>query len=68
MIARVVLTIIVAFSAIYVGLASAQSKLTEAQAEKGKPIYEKLCVGCHGVTGEGDGPAADRLLAKAQKL
>jgi DMSO reductase family type II enzyme heme b subunit len=27
----------------------------------GKAVYEKRCLGCHGVTGAGDGPAAERF-------
>lgn len=29
--------------------------------ELGKAVYEKRCLGCHGVTGAGDGPAAERF-------
>lgn len=29
--------------------------------ELGKAIYEKRCLGCHGVNGAGDGPAASRF-------
>lgn len=32
--------------------------------EKGKKIYEKLCVTCHGNTGKGDGPTAKTLDPK----
>ncbi len=38
------------------------------QPQKGKPIYEKLCSGCHGVTGRGDGPAADRLRPRPRNF
>lgn len=41
--------------------ASAQQALTPERAAKGKAVYEKRCAGCHGLTGQGDGPAADRL-------
>ncbi len=65
---RAIFAIIIALSIGASSQASAQSKLTEAQAEKGKPIYEKLCVGCHGITGEGDGPAADRLRPRPRNF
>ncbi len=29
--------------------------------EKGKKIFEKVCWTCHGMTGQGDGPAAEAL-------
>jgi mono/diheme cytochrome c family protein len=31
-------------------------EMTEATVEKGKDIYAKFCVHCHGETGQGDGP------------
>jgi len=38
------------------------------QAQKGKPVYEKLCAGCHGIKGRGDGPAADRLRPRPRNF
>lgn len=32
--------------------------------QRGRLVYEKYCVGCHGVAGDGKGPAAVRLLTK----
>ena len=49
----------------WVGLAgqpAAQEK--EADPAAGKAKYETLCVGCHGVSGKGDGPAAAALNPK----
>ena len=37
------------------GLALAQTK---GDAKAGKTKYDANCVGCHGATGKGDGPAA----------
>ncbi len=43
-------------------------RAAEAQAAgdvaRGKQVYEARCALCHGVSGKGDGPAAERLLPK----
>jgi cytochrome c oxidase cbb3-type subunit 2 len=31
---------------------------------EGRDVYERYCAGCHGVAGDGRGPAADMLLVK----
>jgi mono/diheme cytochrome c family protein len=36
--------------------------------EKGKQVYYKRCVWCHGVEGGGDGPAADRLATRPRNF
>jgi len=36
--------------------------------EKGKQVYFKRCVWCHGVEGGGDGPAADRLFTRPRNF
>lgn len=36
--------------------------------EKGKQVYYKRCVWCHGVEGGGDGPAADRLFTRPRNF
>ncbi len=33
----------------------------DADAERGRAIYEASCASCHGTTGSGDGPAAAAL-------
>lgn len=38
---------------------------TKASIEKGKEIYEKKCASCHGVKGDGKGPASEGLSPKA---
>lgn len=37
------------------------SKITADDVQKGKVIYEKRCVWCHGWEGKGDGPAANLI-------
>ncbi len=32
--------------------------------QRGREIYHKYCIGCHGEHGQGDGPAAVRLITK----
>lgn len=39
-----------------------------AEEQKGKVIYDKRCIGCHGETGKGDGPAADRLRPRPRSF
>ncbi len=39
---------------------------TKGDAKAGKAKYDTLCVGCHGATGKGDGPAAAALNPKPQ--
>ena len=34
---------------------------TDGQVARGKQVYERRCVGCHGVKGDGNGPAATFL-------
>lgn len=35
-----------------------------AQTQPGQAIYERRCSGCHGLNGDGAGPAAERLFVK----
>jgi cytochrome c oxidase cbb3-type subunit 2 len=37
---------------------------SKALLEEGRGIYERYCVGCHGVTGNGEGPGAPMLIVK----
>ena len=37
-------------------------------AAAGKPLYERYCVGCHGVLGKGDRPAGKALIPPAADL
>lgn len=40
----------------------------EAQAAEGEVLYQANCASCHGVTGEGDGPAAGGLEPPPKNL
>jgi cytochrome c oxidase cbb3-type subunit 2 len=44
--------------------ASAVSAQTETLREQGATVYGRYCVGCHGVNGDGAGPAAEMLIVK----
>ena len=48
------------------GAPPAPKKLTDA--ERGKELYERHCVACHGTTGAGDGPAATALVVPVPDL
>ena len=47
-----------------VALASLPAALGAQAGPRGKAVYDKWCAGCHGDTGAGDGPAADRMLPR----
>lgn len=36
----------------------------DGRIRTGRMIYEEHCFRCHGITGHGDGPEADRLIVK----
>jgi len=36
----------------------------DGDAARGKPLYQAKCALCHGASGKGDGPAAERLLPR----
>jgi high-affinity iron transporter len=48
------------------GAPPAPKRLTDA--ERGKELYERHCVACHGATAAGDGPAASALVAPVPDL
>jgi mono/diheme cytochrome c family protein len=43
-------------------------KVKEELLDKGKQVYYKRCVWCHGVEGGGDGPSADRLFTRPRNF
>lgn len=46
------------------GVATAGAQQRDAQMAEGKEVYDRYCVGCHGVNGDGQGPAASMLIVK----
>jgi mono/diheme cytochrome c family protein len=49
-------------AALAVGLLAAPAFAQQGDADKGEETYVRRCMGCHGEEGEGDGPAAERLI------
>jgi len=47
---------------------SADELLPSDDLEAGKLIYEKRCISCHGVEGDGDGPASEFFLPKPRSF
>ncbi|SVB80119.1 uncharacterized protein METZ01_LOCUS232973, partial [marine metagenome] len=48
--------------------AAAPDAVKKDLLEKGKKVYFKRCVWCHGVEGGGDGPSADRLFTRPRNF
>ena len=49
-------------------LAAMPDPVNKERLEKGKKVYFKRCVWCHGVEGGGDGPAAERLYTRPRNF
>lgn len=49
-------------------LADVPDAIKKDLLEKGKKVYFKRCVWCHGVEGGGDGPSADRLFTRPRNF
>ena len=47
---------------------TAPDPIKKDMLEKGKKVYFKRCVWCHGVEGGGDGPSADRLFTRPRNF
>ncbi len=49
-------------------LGALAAPLAAQDAEQGKIVYDKWCVGCHGETGKGDGEAAAYMLPRPREF
>ena len=49
-------------------LAAMPDPIKKDMLEKGKKVYFKRCVWCHGVEGGGDGPSAERLFTRPRNF
>ena len=47
---------------------TAPDPIKKDMLEKGKKVYFKRCVWCHGVEGGGDGPSAERLFTRPRNF
>jgi cytochrome c oxidase cbb3-type subunit 2 len=54
----------VALALVIVGAASGDAMAQAPLAAEGAQVYARYCVGCHGVKGDGRGPAAEMLITK----
>jgi cytochrome c553 len=43
-------------------------KIAESSYERGKSLYKAHCLGCHGQSGQGDGPLATEMIPKPANL
>ena len=50
------------------GVASAAKNRRPSDAERGKELYERHCVACHGPGARGDGPATADLIAEVPDI
>ena len=64
--------LVLMFSVLLTGTAAAEDvpadPIQQDKLEKGKQVYFKRCVWCHGVEGAGDGPSHDRLFTKPRNF
>ena len=72
---RLTFFLVMLVSLVFAGVAGADEEVGQAPdavktdlLEKGKKVYFKRCVWCHGVEGGGDGPAADRLFTRPRNF
>ena len=56
------------FSGFVIGLTAQPAWAEAGDPVKGKAIYEKLCITCHGAQGKGDGPAGKMMMPPAADL
>ena len=53
---------VIAFSGLMLGLNLSFAWAEPGDPVKGKAIYERLCITCHGTQGKGDGPAGQMMM------
>ena len=54
--------------AISVAASMVSAQIGNGRVRTGSAIYEEHCAGCHGLTGTGDGPDAQRLIVPPANL
>ena len=64
----ILLTLMVSFLLVGTAFAGVPDPVKQDLLEKGKKVYFKRCVWCHGVEGGGDGPSADRLFTRPRNF
>ncbi len=62
------LALMVSFLLVGTAFAGIPDPVQQDLLEKGKKVYFKRCVWCHGVEGGGDGPSADRLFTRPRNF
>jgi mono/diheme cytochrome c family protein len=55
---------LVVFCGLILGLNPSPAHAEPGDPDKGKAIYEKLCIACHGTQGKGDGPAGLMMMPR----
>jgi mono/diheme cytochrome c family protein len=59
---------VLAVCGLTLGLTAPSGWAETGDPAKGKAIYERLCVACHGAQGKGDGPAGQMMRPPAANL
>ena len=67
--AGIIVVLVVAGFAVWVGdVAGQRLKQPKPDLDAGERIYKQNCVNCHGISGKGDGAAAEKLSPKPADL
>lgn len=56
------------FTATVLLVLTGHAHATDYAAMSGKPLYERFCAACHGVTGKGDGPVSASFAVEVPDL
>jgi len=59
---------LLAVCGLMLGLTAPSGWAETGDPAKGKAVYERLCVACHGAQGKGDGPAGQMMRPPAADL